>query len=151
MECLNYSKAGSTEDIKNEIDRMVREEKLSLKQAECIKLKDIDTFVGSSIGERIKRAYAYGGVKREQPFVFEYDRQLVQGVIDLYFIEDGQLVIVDYKTDRVLRGRAGEDELRRRYSIQIDYYAMALSQITGLKVKEKVIYSFALGRSLTVE
>lgn len=151
MECLNYSKAGSTEDIKNEIDRMVREEKLSLKQAECIKLKDIDTFAGSSIGERIKRAYAYGGVKREQPFVFEYDRQLVQGVIDLYFIEDGQLVIVDYKTDRVLRGRAGEDELRRRYSIQLDYYAMALSQITGLKVKEKVIYSFALGRSLTVE
>ena len=44
-----------------------------------------------------------------------------------------------------------EDELRRRYSIQLDYYAMALSQITGLKVKEKVIYSFALGRSLTVE
>ena len=151
MECLNYSKAGSTEDIKNEIDRMVREEKLSLQQAECIKLKDIDTFAGSSIGERIKRAYAYGGVKREQPFVFEYDRQLVQGVIDLYFIEDGQLVIVDYKTDRVLRGRAGEDELRRRYSIQLDYYAMALSQITGLMVKEKVIYSFALGRSLTVE
>ena len=51
----------------------------------------------------------------------------------------------------MLRGRAGEDELRRRYSIQLDYYAMALSQITGLKVKEKVIYSFALGRSLTVE
>ncbi len=151
MECLNYSKAGSIEDIKNEIDRMVREEKLSLKQAECIKLKDIDTFAGSSIGERIKSAYADGKVKREQPFVFEYDRQLVQGVIDLYFIEDGQLVIVDYKTDRVLRGRAGEDELRRRYSVQLDYYDRALSQITGLKVKEKVIYSFALGRSLTVE
>lgn len=72
-------------------------------------------------------------MKREQPFVFEYDRQLVQGVIDLYFIEDGQLVIVDYKTDRVLRGRAGEDELRRRYSIQIDYYAMALSR-SGVKI-----------------
>ena len=50
-----------------------------------------------------------------------------------------------------LEAQLGEDELRRRYSIQLDYYAMALSQITGLKVKEKVIYSFALGRSLTVE
>lgn len=92
MECLNYSKAGSTEDIKNEIDRMVREEKLSLKQAECIKLKDIDTFAGSSIGERIKRAYAYGGVKREQPFVFEYDRQLVQGSLTCILLRTDSLL-----------------------------------------------------------
>ena len=130
---------------------MVDSEKMNSMQAGCIRADDVYEFVKSPIGQRIKEAVKKNNVRREQPFMFEYDRQLVQGVIDLYFIEDGQLVIVDYKTDRVLRGRAGEDELRRRYSIQLDYYAMALSQITGLKVKEKVIYSFALGRSLTVE
>ena len=53
MECLNYSKDGSTEDIKKENDRMIREVKLSFNQAECIMLKDIDTFAGSSLVERI--------------------------------------------------------------------------------------------------
>lgn len=92
MECLNYSKAGSTEDIKNEIDRMVREEKLSLKQAECIKLKDIDTFAGSSIGERIKRAYAYGWVKRNSHLYLNMTDSLYRGSLTCILLRTDSLL-----------------------------------------------------------
>ena len=92
-------------------------------------------------------------LRREQPFVYideaRDNEQLIQGIIDLYFEEDGELVIVDYKTDRVKRGKAGAEELVSRYAVQLDYYAKALSQITGKTVKEKIIYSFTLGKALT--
>jgi ATP-dependent exoDNAse (exonuclease V) beta subunit len=42
------------------------------------------------------------------------------------------------------------EELIRRYQVQLDYYAKALSQLTGLEVKEKLIYSFTLGREINV-
>ena len=83
-----------------------------------------------------------------QPFVFEYEGQLIQGIIDLCFEEDGELVIVDYKTDRVMKGKAGEKELVKRYAIQLDYYAKALEQLTGKTVKEKIVYSFTLGKEI---
>ena len=57
-------------------------------------------------------------------------------------------MIVDYKTDRVMKGKAGEKELVKRYAIQLDYYAKALAQLTGKNVKEKIIYSFALEKEI---
>ena len=53
--------------------------------------------------------------------------------------EDGW-VLVDYKTDRV----SALGELKERYRSQLDYYEEAIRQLTGKKVKEKVLYSFAL-------
>lgn len=72
---------------------------------------------------------------------------LIQGVLDVYFEEDNKLVLVDYKTDRVGL-MDGEEILRKRYSVQLDYYEKALEQVTSQKVKEKVIYSFALGKEI---
>ncbi len=148
MECLDYSKIESLSDVKADIKRMVDAEKMSELQARNIKEADIYTYVSSPIGHRVKEAVMRGDARREQPFVFEYDRQLIQGVIDLYIIEDNKIVIVDYKTDHVRKNKAGEAELIKRYSVQLDYYAKALSQLTGLEVKEKIIYSFALGKQI---
>ena len=69
---------------------------------------------------------------------------LVQGIIDAFFYEDGEIVLMDYKTDRLYR----EEDFRERYGIQLEYYEKALTQITGKRVKEKWIYSFTLGRSI---
>ena len=76
----------------------------------------------------------------------ELETILVQGIIDVYFEEDGELVVLDYKTDRV----SHESELSERYHAQLDYYAKALEQLTGKKVKEKLIYSFSLQRTIEV-
>lgn len=151
MECLDYNKIESLDDVKADIKKMLDSEKMNSMQVGCIKAEDVYEFVKSPIGQRIKEAVKKNNVRREQPFMFEYDRQLVQGVIDLYMIEDDKIVLVDYKTDHVKKGKAGEQELIRRYSVQLDYYALALVQLTGLEVKEKIIYSFALGKQISLE
>ena len=73
---------------------------------------------------------------------------LLQGIIDAYFEEEDGLVLVDYKTDYVEQGR--EQELIEKYRIQLLYYARALEQLRGKKVKEIYLYSFALGKALKI-
>ena len=67
-------------------------------------------------------------------------------MIDAFFEEDDGIVILDYKTDRVQT--AGE--LTDRYQAQLDYYAYAVSMTTGKEIKERLIYSFSLGTTISV-
>ena len=53
---------------------------------------------------------------------------------------------MDYKTDCVRRGE--EQKLIERYHVQLEDYAEALERMTGRKVKERYIYSFALGKEI---
>ena len=69
---------------------------------------------------------------------------VIQGIIDAYFEEDGELVLVDYKTDKTRSSRI----LLEHYKRQLDYYERALSQMTGKKVREKWIYSLTLQRAI---
>ena len=71
---------------------------------------------------------------------------MVLGIIVVFFEEVDGLVVLVFMTDRVRTA----DELVRRYQSQLTYYARALSQITGKAVKEKIIYSFALGKEINV-
>ena len=70
---------------------------------------------------------------------------VLQGVVDCVFEENGGLVLVDYKTDRIRE----PEELWRRYEVQLKLYARAVSDMTGLPVKECLLYSFYLNRSVT--
>lgn len=148
MECLDYSVSVNLDGVKADINRMLETGKMNELQVKSVNPWDIYTFVQSDTGRRVANAVNRGSVRREQPFVFEYEGQLIQGIIDLCFEEDGELVIVDYKTDRVMKGKAGEKELVKRYAIQLDYYAKALEQLTGKTVKEKIVYSFTLGKEI---
>ena len=72
---------------------------------------------------------------------------LIQGIIDAYFEEDGEIIVLDYKTDRVQT----EAELKDRYQEQLRLYTKALEQITRKKVKEQIIYSFILCKEIHLE
>jgi len=112
-------------------------------------------FFQSDVG---KRMVASTGSRREVPFfielaavdvypeldrdVYGFETMVLQGVIDCYFEEDGELVLLDYKTDFV----EDLDAVIENYRIQIDLYAMALEKLTGKKVKEKYLYLFYLDR-----
>ena len=97
---------------------------------------------------------------REQPFVLGVDAKefypdqkkgemvLIQGIIDAYFEEDGEIIVLDYKTDRVPRGKAGETLLIQRYKTQMDYYQRAIEQISGKKVKDRILYSVIMDREI---
>ena len=64
-------------------------------------------------------------------------------------MEDGELILVDYKTDKARKGE--EKDLSERYRNQILDYAEALSRAAGKSVKEAYIYSFGLGKEIKVE
>lgn len=74
------------------------------------------------------------------------DTIMLQGIIDLYFIEDDKIVLVDYKTDNFEK----EEEFINRYRVQLEYYKKALEQITGKEVKETIIYSFKLNKCINM-
>ena len=57
-----------------------------------------------------------------------------------------EIVLVDYKTDRVKRGQ--EQKLINLYHVQLEDYAQALERMTGKRVKEKIIYSFTLQKEI---
>ena len=71
---------------------------------------------------------------------------LIQGVIDVFFYENEEIVLADYKTDKV----STKEELIARYKNQLDYYQQALEQITGKRVKERYLYSFSLQEEIYV-
>ena len=158
MECLDYGHAGSQEEIRSQLREWVDNKKMERKEAESVRVRDIWNFVESSLGQRMKAASEKKLLFREQPFVIarkaselepEWQCEedvLVQGIIDGYFIEDEEIVLVDYKTDFVRRGE--EQKLIDRYRVQLEDYAQALERMTGRKVKERYIYSFTLGKEI---
>lgn len=135
-------------------NEMVACQKLSEEYREYIEIEKVMCFLADNIAFRMWKAQKNGTLYREQPFVYgmnakrlseefpEGEKVLIQGIIDVYFIEDGKVVVLDYKTDRVKTG----EELWNRYEAQLSYYEEALSRLTELEVKEKVIYSFLFGR-----
>lgn len=132
MECMDYDTEPENTAVKAFLKRLVEEEKLTKQQADSIRVSDIVAFMKNPLFERMKRAKQAGVFHTEQPFVFidlseQSDKskqddtnqpdknnggQLIQGVIDVYFEEDGSLILVDYKTDKVSK-KGGEDELQQ--------------------------------------
>ena len=79
------------------------------------------------------------------------ERVLIQGIIDAWFYEDEDIILVDYKTDRVDEEKDPEGKaLVDHYRVQLELYAQALTQLTGHPVHEKLIYSVTLGREIPV-
>ncbi len=161
MECLDYSVVLSEDAIRKQMDRLVELDKLSRQEADMVNVADIAAFVESDLGQRIKAAFEAGSLRREQPFVTGLPPEdipcysdlagsgrivLVQGVIDLFFVEGDKVVVVDYKTDRVAKDKA-RDELTKRYKAQLDIYGDALKRLLGGQITqvEKIIYSFSAG------
>ena len=88
--------------------------------------------------------------KEEQKRIrHEEDLTLIQGIIDVFWIEKDGIVLLDYKTDRVQQAK----ELIDRYETQLKLYADALERVFAarkLKVKEILIYSFSLEKLITL-
>lgn len=131
-------------------------EKLPEKEYRLIKKEQLMGFVNSPLGELFRTAEREGRLFREKSFMKEVsysylfpeseleDKVLLQGVVDAFLLEEDGIILVDYKTDRV----RSEKTLRERYSIQLKLYAEALEAITGKRVKERWIYSFALNKEI---
>ena len=93
------------------------------------------------------------GPFREMPFSLaipsgDEDVSLVQGMIDCWFVEGEYAVLIDYKSDHIRGTNEQKAEiLRKRYSLQMDYYAQAISAAGRIPVKEKIIWLIPDGLS----
>jgi len=107
-------------------------------------------FFNSDLGKRAVKSAKAEKVVKEYKLYTEVDlevygnfadKPLVQGMADMFFYEDGEIVLVDYKTNR----GAAREKLIREYSGQLEVYKKAISEMTGARVKECWIYSFEMG------
>ncbi len=153
MEHLDFSCDGSEAAVRAQIDALAERRLLTPEQAAAADALAIARFLKSGLAARIRRS---GRIEREYRFSLlasarDYDARadaedqiLLQGVVDCFFEEDGALVVLDFKTDRV---SPGEETAARAayYEPQLTAYAAALERIMGLPVREKLLYFFATG------
>ncbi len=151
-----YCEGLDPERLRKRLEEFLQRETASLRlteeYAQAVNLKKIQHFLEQELAYRMWRAQEQGLLYREQPFVLgidakrldselpEGEKVLIQGIIDVFFIEDGEIVLLDYKTDVIDSLQA----LWNRYSVQIQYYEEALRKLMQLPVKERILYSFYL-------
>lgn len=155
LECCDFARCS---DLTAEASRLVGEGKLTQEQADSLDFALLANFFESDLFSRIRKS---DNVNREFNFAvnisacelypdlpkqFANELVMVQGAIDCFFEDDGEIIIVDYKTDRV----TDEHQLRDRYTAQLELYKAAVEQITEKKVKKCVLYSITLGKTVEI-
>lgn len=146
------------DSIKEQIDMMIIRELLTEEEAEIVDVSKIKDFFNSKLGSRILNS---SKVYREVDFNIKKKAEdiikgltqcdeslLVQGSIDCYFEEEDGLVLVDYKSDRVMSKNL--NPIISRYDVQLELYKEALEKITGKKVVETYLYLFDVGKEVRI-
>ncbi|MBE9912823.1 helicase-exonuclease AddAB subunit AddA [Paenibacillus donghaensis] len=155
--------------VEETVSRLVERELLRGDQAAIIRPEEVSMFFASEVGARLLAAewsarempFSYGLTAEEahkglfaQDLVMQGNADLfeisalsgetvlIQGVVDCLFRQEGKLVLVDYKTDRVLEHRGGINALAEQYRFQLNLYAKALEDILHEEVSEKWLYFF---------
>lgn len=148
----------SVDMVKQQIEKLFEKGFIDRLMMESVDPEKIYNFLCSSVGNRMKKAWERKELYREQQYVMSVSADsikpdykgeetiLVQGAVDAFFVEDGKVVIVDYKTDNV----KDINQLATLYSTQLKYYGNAVKSITGLEIKECIIYSVKFNRELQI-
>ena len=156
MQYADYEKA--TLSVRDEIARLCEMGFILENEAKAINIKAVEAFFKGSLAKRILKSET---VMREKKFTvsvpigevypeleaFNDERVLLQGIADCAFVENGRLVVVDYKTDNL----ENEDDFRKKYTEQVRVYKKALTLCTDYEVSETMLYSFRLGKEIIID
>ena len=156
MQLIDFDKCSSKAGVEGEVCRLVDSGMLTAEQSNVIETEKITAFFAADIGKRITKA---DFVKREFRFILlspaerfyrggGEDKILLQGMVDCFFEENGQLTVIDFKTDYVTAQTV--DEKKEQYTPQLAIYSEALERITGKPVKERVIHFFSIDQSFFI-
>ena len=157
MQKLNFKEEYNLEKISELIQKLKNKEIITEKEAKAINMSKILNFTKSDIAKELKEAKE---IYKEKPFyinvpareIYEENCEeniLVQGIIDLYYIDkDDNLKLLDYKTDYVEPGN--EQELVKKYSKQLELYKEALEEALNKKVEKVYIYSVYLEKTIEI-
>jgi ATP-dependent helicase/nuclease subunit A len=161
MQKLDFKGELSAESIEAQLKEFVGKNLITEEQKESVDISKILKFFNSDIGKRIIKAEK---VYKEVPFhiqlnsteiftdlpkeQYKDEKIMLQGIIDCYFEEEGEIILVDYKTDYYKEGQGVL--MKERYKVQLDYYARAIEVITNKEVKEKYLYLFYNNEELSI-
>ena len=154
MQDLDFFCEPNEQSVRAQIEAMRAQRKLTEEQAKAADVHAIVRFLRSDLAvrirksEQVEREYRFSLLRPVRDFssLDADDSVLLQGVVDCFFEEDGELVVVDFKTDHV--SCAQLDERAEHYRPQLEAYSMALTRVMGKKVKEKVLYFFSAGEEV---
>lgn len=150
--------AAAREDIEAQLQLLTDEGYLTQAQADSVDIEKARSFIDSELvtrclnADKVYKEYRFNiriSANRVDPEIEESlseETVILQGAVDLAFVEDGELVIVDYKTDRV----KAPEELAERYASQLLLYKDAMEECLSLPVKECLIYSIRHSREVAV-
>lgn len=156
MQFCDYRAA--SENLEAERVRLREAGYLTPEQADVVELERIRKFLQSDLAARMMRSKRLlrenrftveieaGRIDPSLPEATGQEKLVLQGVFDCAFEEDGGLIIVDYKTDRI----ASPELLAERYHPQLSLYREAAEQTFGLPVYACVLYSFWLGKEIQI-
>ena len=136
--------------LKRQREEILLKGKMEEEDIALISMEKVEAFLESDLAMEMAEADRKGMLFKEQPFVMaiparrvnpdfpEKETMLIQGIIDAYYEKQGEIYLMDYKTDRVNK----KEDLIQRYQTQLDYYKEALEKLTGKTVAGIYIYSY---------
>ena len=153
----NISKEKCLLQLQAEKKAFVEAELMEETLINTVNLKQVESFLFSSLGQRLLQAEK---VYRERPFNLAYDpgrilkkwesvsqTTIIQGMLDCYFLEGDEFVLLDYKTDG-FKELEWEEKAKEKYRNQLEIYAEALEKITGKGVKSKILCMITMGKNI---
>ena len=158
LQKLNFNEEYNLNKLESFKNELINKKFITEKEAEYINLNKILTFFNSNLFKKINNAKI---IEKEKAFCkkisaneilneAKHETILVQGIIDLYFVdENDKLILVDYKTDFV--GEDDEISLIKKYSKQLEIYKSALEEALNKNVEEVYIYSLFLNKEIRIE
>lgn len=164
MKKIDLDKVSSINEIKDQIQYLYENDFILEEEMKAVNPSKILNFFKSDLGKMMIELHKEGKkIYRELPFYteissvnidntlseeYENEKVRLQGIIDCFFEYNGESILLDYKTDYV--SRDNEQELKKKYIKQLDYYSDAVFKITGKKVSKRYLYSFYLEKVIEI-
>ena len=159
MECFDFARDDYFESFDEQLKYMKNSHAVLEEEYELLSFNRLKEFIKSDLGKRMHLAAAKDDLYKEQPFVFmatpkelfgdehtDSENVLVQGIIDVFFEEDGKIILLDYKTDKV----DSKEELVVRYEKQLRLYEDAIAKAYDAVIGDVLIYSFSLNETISL-
>ncbi|MCB2290006.1 helicase-exonuclease AddAB subunit AddA [Clostridium sp. CS001] len=162
---LDLTKVATVSEINAQIDILIEKRLISSEEGKSVRREKLIKLYQTPLGQRMVKAFEANLLKREVPFhmeisstdidkslkedIYGEEKIMLQGIIDCYFEENGEIILVDYKTDSVKNGEV--NSIIEKYKSQLDYYAKALKATLGKQVKESYLYLFSSDEAVEVK
>ncbi|MCL2262228.1 MAG: PD-(D/E)XK nuclease family protein, partial [Defluviitaleaceae bacterium] len=161
-EMIDYARHRTVEAIEELIAELVEKNLITAEEAAAIEREKIKQLTDSPLGERLRKAAASEKLYRETPFVLALpaeqlyteaenagEKILVHGIIDCHFEENGKMILLDFKSDRIPPA-VSLSEWAQNHRVQLKIYEQALAEATKTEVSETLLYSFYCGEAVAL-